>query len=55
MKVRDDEETRHWLTTLSWTDKLIARCFPSFFKNYAPAEIQKQWVAYQRKKHPPKP
>ncbi|HJV65862.1 MAG TPA: hypothetical protein VJ550_09020 [Geomonas sp.] len=53
MKVRDEEETRSWLTTLSWTDKLIARLLPGFFKKYAPPEIQKQWQEYQRKKHPP--
>lgn len=51
MKVRDEEETRSWLTTLSWPDKLIARLFPHFFKKYAPREIQQQWEAYQRKKH----
>jgi hypothetical protein len=41
---------RKWLTTLSWQDKLIARCFPRFFRRYAPEEIQKQWAEYLGKK-----
>jgi hypothetical protein len=39
-----------WLNTLSWQDKLIARCFPRFFKHYAPEEIQKQWAEYLEKR-----
>ena len=51
MKIRDEEETRTWLTTLSWPDKVIARCFPRFFKRYAPPEIQQQWEEYLKKKY----
>lgn len=40
-----------WVTTLSWPDKVIARCFPRFFERYAPEEIKEQWVNYLGKKH----
>jgi len=51
--MKDPQKTdpaQQWLTTFSWQDKLIARCFPRFFKRYAPEEIQEQWAAYQEKK-----
>jgi hypothetical protein len=40
------DPAQKWLLTLSWVDKLIARCFPRFFKSYAPEEIQQQWAEY---------
>ena len=44
-----------WLTTFTWQDKVIARCFPRFFKKYAPDEIQQQWAEYlRRREKPPK-
>ncbi|HBG06378.1 MAG: hypothetical protein A2075_00260 [Geobacteraceae bacterium GWC2_58_44] len=45
------DPARQWLTTLSWPDKMIARCFPHFFKRCAPEEIQEQWAEYLDKKH----
>ncbi len=39
-----------WLNTLSWPDRVIARCFPRFFRRYAPEEIQKQWAEHLDKK-----
>jgi len=48
---QDTDPAQKWLTTLSWPDKVIARCFPRFFKRYAPEEIQKQWMQYLEKKH----
>jgi hypothetical protein len=53
MKVPDKEYriVRNWVTTLSWPDKLIARCFPRFFNRYAPEEIKKQWAEHVAKKH----
>ena len=47
----DTDPARQWLTTLSWPDKVIARCFPHFFKRYAPEEIKEQWAEYLEKKH----
>jgi len=41
---------QQWLTTFTWQDRLIARCFPRFFERYAPEEIKEQWAAYQEKK-----
>jgi hypothetical protein len=52
MKSPNDTDPAHrWLTTLSWPDKVIARCFPHFFKRYAPEELQEQWEEYLGKKH----
>lgn len=48
---RKKEPGREWVTTLSWPDKVIARCFPRFFNSYAPEEIKVQWAQYQEKKH----
>jgi hypothetical protein len=45
-----NEPGRQWVTTLSWPDKVIARCFPSFFNSYAPIEIKEQWAQYLEKK-----
>ena len=47
---RKTDPARQWLTTLSWPDKLIARCFPRFFQRYAPEEIKEQWAAYLAKR-----
>jgi hypothetical protein len=47
-RVRDSDSP--WLTTLSWPDKVIARCFPNFFRQYAPEEIQKQWAEHLARK-----
>ena len=44
------EPGRQWVTTLSWPDKVIARCFPRFFDSYAPVEIKEQWAQYLEKK-----
>ena len=44
------EPGRQWVTTLSWPDKVIARCFPRFFDRYAPVEIKEQWAQYLEKK-----
>lgn len=46
------DPAREWLTTLSWTDMLIAKCFPRFFRKYAPEELVEQWAEYQAKKLP---
>jgi hypothetical protein len=53
MRVPDKEDRilRSWVTTLSWPDKLIARCFPRFFNRYAPEEIKNQWAEHVAKKH----
>ena len=52
MKPPPEADPAHkWLTTLSWEDKLLARCFPRFFQRYAPEEIQQQWAEYLEKKH----
>lgn len=42
-----------WVTTFNWQDRLIARCFPRFFRRYAPQEIQEQWADYLRRKEKP--
>jgi hypothetical protein len=44
------DPAQRWLTTFTWQDKLIARCFPKFFRRYAPDEIKEQWEAYQARK-----
>lgn len=54
MKAIDPRDpARQWLNTLSWPDKVIARCFPRFFNRYAPKEIQDQWAEYVASKHRP--
>ena len=50
---RNSDPFDRWLTTLSWPDKVIARCFPRFFKRHAPEEVQKQWAQYLEKKRKP--
>jgi len=54
MNSSNSDPYNKWLNTLSWQDKLIARCFPRFFERYAPAEIQRQWAEHLAKKHRPK-
>ena len=44
---------RQWVTTLSWPDKVIARCFPRFFNRYAPDEIKEQWAQHLERRHKP--
>jgi len=51
MSSSNPDPYNRWLNTLSWQDKLIARCFPRFFERYAPAEIQRQWAEQLAKKH----
>lgn len=46
----DPDRGERWVNSFAWPDKLIARCFPKFFRRYAPEEIQKQWAAYQERK-----
>lgn len=46
----DEDLVQRWVTRFSWQDKVIARCFPNFFRRYAPEEIRRQWDAYLEKK-----
>lgn len=51
--MKDEPKTdpaQQWVSAFSWTDRLIARFFPRFFKRYAPEEIKEQLAAYQAKK-----
>ena len=48
--LKQPNEFQSWINTLSWPDKLIARCFPRFFKRHAPDEVQKQWALYLEKR-----
>lgn len=46
MKTPKPDPGQQWVSTFAWPDKIIARLFPSFFRRYAPKEIQEQWAAY---------